>query len=113
MSTDTRAVVGIGSAPQDESQGVRLVRPLGPGQGRPLAPRAPSEGTLVGRVQAVLLATVAVFSKTRRRSPRSEAVLELSDADLVAPSAPPPLPAVKGLQTKLAQPDVHAFFTRK
>jgi hypothetical protein len=109
MSTDTRAVVGIGSAPGDESQGVRLVRPLGPGQGRPLATRAPGDG-IVGRVHAVLLATAAVFSKARRRPRRGETVLELGDDDLVTPSAPPPLPAVKGLQMKLAQPDVHAFF---
>jgi hypothetical protein len=54
-------------------------------------------------------ATVAMFSKGRRNGARGEAV-ELSDADLVKPSAPPPLPAVKGLQTKLTQPDVHAFF---
>jgi hypothetical protein len=112
MSTESRAIAGIGNAPHDESQAVRLVRPLGPAEGRPLASKV-DKAKISARFQAALHATKALFSKAARHDVRSEGVLELDDRDVVPSTVPPPLPSAKALGTKLAQPDVKAFIARR
>ncbi|HEY3592326.1 MAG TPA: hypothetical protein VGL13_00570 [Polyangiaceae bacterium] len=104
MTTETRAIAGIGTAPNDESQSVRLMRPVGPGEGRPL-----DKSALLARLQAMFLAASSFFSKRLRRGAASERELELDDRDLVGPSSPPPLPSKKVVDGRLSQPDVKAF----
>jgi hypothetical protein len=112
MSTESRAIVGIGNAPHDESQAVRRVRPLGPAEGRPLVSRV-DKSRIATRLQGALHATKALFAKVGRRDVRSEGVLELDDRDVVPSTVPPPLPNAKMLGNKLALPDVKAFIARK
>jgi hypothetical protein len=117
MSTETRAIPSVGTAPQDESQGVRLVRPVGAAQGLGFAPRSRYAGDRMRgaaeRLQSALLALAGVFYVVRRARKRNDGgALELNEGDLVEQSSPPPLPPAKVLARQLAQPDVRAFFTR-
>jgi hypothetical protein len=116
MTTETGAVAGIATAPQDQSQGVRLVRTIGPTQGRPLARgiHIAAGARIATRLPSLLLAAVAVFFKMGRRAKEQKVVaLELDDRDVVLSSVPPPLPSEKVLTPKLVEPDVKAFFTRR
>jgi len=116
MTTETGAVAGIATAPQEQSQGVRLVRTVGPTQGRPLARsiHLPRGASIAARLQGLLLTAVAVFFKMSRRAKEQKVVaLELDERDVVLSSVPPPLPSEKLLMPKLVEPDVKAFFTRR
>ena len=116
MTTETGAVAGIATAPQEQSQGVRLVRTIGPLQGQPLARgiHFPAGARIAARLQNLLLTAVAVFLKMSRRSKDQNVVaLELDERDVFLSSVPPPLPSEKQLTPKLVEPDVKAFFTRR